>query len=128
MSKWNKGAARPPSEIKELPKKETPPTEEIKKMKYRQVIADILEGMPQGKAFKKAGCSSKMGATPLFKECLAEIPDSWLLGRITEIARKADARASLNAIQMLFKLKDRFPAGKLKIQELGEELEAFQND
>lgn len=106
----------------------SPEAEQLKKERYRKAIVHIIAGDTLVKAFKAAGFAGYHGQmnTPLFKECLAEIPDGWVIARITEIIKQKDARAALQAIQMLMKLKDRFPAGKLKIQELQEELEDLQ--
>jgi len=60
-----------------------------------------------------------------FQDLLGEIKDEEILNRITEILRDADKRSSLTAADMLLKLKDRFPAGKLKIQAYNEELEGL---
>lgn len=102
--------------------------EQLKKERYRKIIAEIIGGSTIGKAFKNNGLAGHHGQmqTPLFKECLAEIPDGWILARLTEIMKQKDSRAALQAIQMLMKLKDKFPAGKLKIQELQAELDDIQ--
>lgn len=62
-----------------------------------------------------------------WKELLATIDDSALMARVREIAlAKEDKRASLQAIDMLMKLKDRYPAGKLKVTEYDEEISSLE--
>ena len=48
-------------------------------------------------------------------QLLAKIKDKPLLDKLGEIANSNDKRAAIAAIQELFKLKDKYPAGKLKI-------------
>lgn len=50
------------------------------------------------------------------------IDDQTLVQRIYEIAQQDDKRAALQAIDMLLKLKDRYPAGTIKIQQYDSEL------
>lgn len=57
-----------------------------------------------------------------FKEVIGMVDDAELIAKVREIALDDDKRASLQAIDMLLKLKDRYPAGKLKVQEYNEEL------
>ncbi len=54
------------------------------------------------------------------------INDEVLVQRIYEIALQEDKRASLQAIDMLLKLKDHYPAGKLKLQTYNDELDAIR--
>lgn len=54
-----------------------------------------------------------------WQELLAQIDDQKLLDKLYEIALdKKDKRANIEAIKELFKLKDRYPAEKTKIQAL----------
>jgi len=50
-----------------------------------------------------------------FQELLAEINDNDILQRFYDILRDDDKRASIQAGVELLKLKDRYPAGKLKL-------------
>jgi uncharacterized protein YeaC (DUF1315 family) len=63
-----------------------------------------------------------------WQELLGQIEDKDLLDRVREIAlAKEDKRASLQAVDMLWKLKDRYPAGKLKVTEYAEEVQRLQD-
>ena len=55
-----------------------------------------------------------------FQELLAEIDDQSILTRVREILLDDDKRSSLVAADMLLKLKDKYPAGKLKLGAFGE--------
>lgn len=69
--------------------------------------------------------SQKLRASGSFKDLLELISDNEIVDKIKEIALGEDKRACLVALDMLLKLKDRYPAGKLKIQEYQEELESL---
>lgn len=102
------------------------------KMTFDEVAAQIARGerVNVGKAMRKAGYTDKVADNPKnvtdskgWKELLAEIDDEPLMARLKEIALDSDKRASIAAIQELMKLKDRYPAGKLKVTEYDEEIE-----
>ena len=61
-----------------------------------------------------------------WKDMLGEIPDSALLSKLLETALSEDKRASLSAIDTILKLKDRYPAGKLKVTQYEEELKQLE--
>ena len=61
-----------------------------------------------------------------FSTVLDQVDDGMLLDELMAIAASSDNRAKLQAIDMLLKLKDRYPAGKLKVQAFNEELERVQ--
>lgn len=65
---------------------------------------------------------------PTFQNLLDLIDDDELLAKAREIALDDDKRASLAAIDMLLKLKDRFPANKLKLSGYQDELGALEDD
>ncbi len=50
------------------------------------------------------------------------IDDSVILGKVYEVALQEDKRMSLQAIDMLFRLKDRYPNKKLKAVSYQQEL------
>mgnify|MGYP001567224638 CR=1 FL=1 len=50
-----------------------------------------------------------------FQELLNDINDKTVLDRIYNILEDDDKRSSLVAADMLLKLKDRYPAGKIKL-------------
>lgn len=60
-----------------------------------------------------------------FKELLAEIDDDVILKKFYQILNEDDKRASLEAGKELLKLKDRYPAGKLKITQYEDELKSL---
>lgn len=62
-----------------------------------------------------------------WNELLESIDDSALLAKVREIALAEDKSSSLKAIDMLMKLKDRYPAGKLKVTEYAEEVQRLQD-
>lgn len=65
---------------------------------------------------------SKVG----WKTLLAKINDEEVLARIYAIATDmSDKRACLAGADMIMKLKDRYPAGKLKVTEYQEELSQY---
>ena len=57
-----------------------------------------------------------------FKRLLDMVDDSVLLAKSYSIAMDQDKRASLAAIDMILKLKDRYPDKKLRFGRLEEEL------
>jgi len=62
-----------------------------------------------------------------WNELLAQIDDNKVLNNISKIANDlTDKRSALSANEVLLKLKDRFPAGKLKVQEYHEELQKYK--
>jgi hypothetical protein len=64
---------------------------------------------------------------PVWKELMSElVNDELIIKRINRALISDDNRAALQAADMLLKLKDRYPAGKLKVQEYNEELERLQ--
>lgn len=106
----------------------------------RLTFDNVMEQVANGerpnisKAARKAGYSKNTLRDPGnitrskgWKELMASIDDTELLARVREIAlAKEDKRASLSAIDMLMKLKDRYPAGKLKITEYDEEISKLE--
>jgi hypothetical protein len=62
---------------------------------------------------------------PGFQALLTKIDDDHILSRIYGILLDDDKRASLQAADMLLKLKDRYPAGKLKVTQYNDELSQF---
>ncbi len=98
--------------------------------KQKSAIAMYLEnGGSQGEAMRAVGYSEKTALNPskvfgqdYFQSLLNEIPDRVLIGKMMEIASDDDKRSALQAVDMLMKLKDRYPANKLKVQQYGEEL------
>ena len=103
---------------------------------YNEVLGQIArnERPNISAAMRKAGYAPStikkqrdVTGSPGWKSLLAQIDDSALLQRVREIAlAKEDKRASLQAVDMLMKLKDRYPAGKLKVTEYDEEIQKLQ--
>ena len=57
----------------------------------------------------------KVTATKTWAWLLAQIKDADILARVYGILLDEDKRSSLIAADMLLKLKDKYPAGKLKL-------------
>ena len=78
-----------------------------------------------GAAMKEAGFSDaystnpkQMMETKTWKELLLDIDDSPILSRIKQLALdKSDKRVSLQAIDMLLKLKNYYPDQKIKYEQ-----------
>lgn len=100
----------------------------------RKTFQGVLEGKSMGMAMREAGYTEAYSKVPQllarskgWKELLATIDDSVILANVFSIATDTeDKRASLQAAHMIFNLKDRYPAGKLKIQAYNEELERLK--
>jgi len=112
--------------------------DELLEKKIRRIVSLVLkEGFSFKDAMVKEGYAISSSRNPSFnltsspvarkvwKEVLDEIDDEEIVTKFKEILRADDKRASLEAGDKLLKLKDRYPAGKLKIQEFEEELNAI---
>jgi len=63
-----------------------------------------------------------------WQQLMAQIDDTDLMQRVVDIALDTqDKRACLAAVDMLMKLKDRYPAGKLKVDQYDSELDALSD-
>lgn len=105
-------------------------------VKQRRVLSLLLDnaGNPKPESVRqlmlRAGYSPSAADNPArtllnapsFQDLLALINEDELLAKVREIALDDDKRASLAAIDMLLKLKDRYPANKLKLQGYQDEL------
>lgn len=99
------------------------------------LVGSIIEGKhkPMGLIAKEAGFGIGIQTNPHiltrskgWMELMAEIDDGEILQRVREIATdKSDKRACLAAADMIFKLKDRYPAGKLKVTQYADELNKY---
>ena len=93
--------------------------------KTLEFVVGIRGEKTMGKAMRKAGFSDaystnpkQMMETKTWKELLLDIDDSPILKRIKELALdKSDKRASLQAIDMLLKLKNYYPDQKIKYEQ-----------
>lgn len=106
----------------------------LAKQRIKNVFNDVAENVSLGKkadvsnTMRKHGYSDssskalKVKETKTWKALLEEVDDNVLLEKLKEIAKDSDKRASISAIQELFKLKDKYPAGKLKVTQYEEEL------
>lgn len=96
----------------------------------------VEEGLPVSKAMIKARYSPATARKPYqltrskaWQEMIAELDDRPVLeGVIRTALDRKDKRAHLQAADMVFKLKDRYPAGKLKITAYKEELDKVSVD
>ena len=78
---------------------------------------------------KSSARSLKVTQTKTWAQLLNEIDDNMLKARLIELAGdKKDKRASLTAIDMLLKLKDRYPAQKQQWQGQLEALSRYKDD
>jgi hypothetical protein len=75
-----------------------------------------------GEIMKEAGYSPSVCTKPKnlttttgWKALLAQVEDKELLQQVYEIALSDDKRSALAAIDMVWRLKDKYPAGKLKL-------------
>jgi len=94
----------------------------------KQVFKNTLESVRKGKManiskeMRKCGYSEstartvKITKTKTWQQCLAKIEDNKILDEFYKIAiGKKDLRAKIEAGKEIFKLKDRYPASKLKL-------------
>ena len=65
---------------------------------------------------------SKLTKSKGWKQLLTKIDDSKLLDRVYETALGKDNRSSLGAVDMIFKLKDRYPDRNLRIGRIDDML------
>lgn len=100
----------------------------LTKARIKKVFDGTMANIANGKApnvsneMLKAGYSPnsakamKITFTKVWQDLLRDVDDEGLLGEIKKIAfDNEDKRAKLQAIDMLLKLKDKYPAGKMKI-------------
>jgi hypothetical protein len=105
------------------------------KTAFKKVMENMEKGNPKtaGELLVESGYSSKASRIPSrvfksdgFKELLDQIDDNAILSRIYQILRDDDKRSSLSAADMLLKLKDKYPAGKIKMGALDERDSVFE--
>lgn len=97
--------------------------------KVKNTFEDVVSGMKPGKAMKKNGYSDAYASNPhqLMKTqgwqfLLDNVQDRDILARIYDILLDTDKRSSLTAADMLLKLKDKYPANKMKMTSYTEEM------
>lgn len=79
----------------------------------------LLAGYSESSAKNPA----QLRRSPAVKEIIEAIPFEPIIGRQVEIALDIDKRAATSAAELLLKLGDHFPAGKLKFQAWSEAVE-----
>lgn len=108
-------------------------------IKQRAAFNNTLEAIKSGKDVElkeimiKSGYSpatarnpeANLTSKPQWNQLLAIIDDQMLLAKLSQIAMDEDKRASIAAIVELFKLKDKYPANKMKVSQYSEELNQF---
>ena len=104
--------------------------------RQRATIQAVIESngtLSVSEAMRRAGYAESTSHNPqyitrlpTFQDLLNGIDDSVVIQRIMRALISDDNRAALQAADMLFKLKDRYPAGKLKVQAYHEEVEKLQ--
>ena len=105
------------------------------KLAFKNMIRAIETGedVSMGKIMVKSGYSKNTAIAPhfnlisrkSFQELLATIDDNVILQRFYDILTDEDKRASIAAGVELLKLKDRYPANKLKVSQYEGELGAL---
>jgi len=105
------------------------------KQAFKILQEEIVAGNvpPMTKIMQRAGFSvatsrrsDRLVHSKGWQELLAKIDDEPLLNKLNSIAiDNEDKRASIEAIKEIFKLKDRYPAGKLKVTQYEEELKEY---
>jgi len=104
------------------------PTENQKQV-FKNVVNKVRKGakISISKEMRNAGYSKRTAEHPSkitksigWQELLATIDEKPLIDRLREISLDKDKRASIAAIQELFKIKDRYPANKIKLTAFDE--------
>ena len=106
--------------------------------RQKTVLNELLASggkRPLSQMMRDAGYSEASARNPqklrkskAFTEVLGQIDDSAVLEAVYETAiDRSDKRAHLAAADMIFKLRDRFPAGKLKVQAYNDEVESIKS-
>lgn len=105
------------------------------KQRIKRVFKDTLKNVSSGKAADVKNTMLKHGYSPssanagkvketkTWKMLLTSIDEEPLLKKLISIALDSDKRASIAAIQEIMKLKDKYPAGKLKLTQYQEALD-----
>ena len=94
----------------------------VSEQKQRKVLNSVMtEGKSMKRAMMDAGysetyahASTNMTETKSWRKILAEVNDENVMSRIYEILEDTDKRASLQAADMILKLKDKYPSNKSK--------------
>lgn len=122
--------------LKELtPKQRRFVTRTIETLNPTQAVKEVYNlGNLGGDPKKRDITASSIGSENLkkpkirlaFEEALKELDDTQYLRELHDLAlSKDDKRAKLQAIDMLMKLKDKYPAGKLKLTQQNEQREQY---
>ena len=105
----------------------------MRQLKTLSILAAAPE-MPMSQAMTLAGYKAaythnphEFKQTKSWNQILSEIDDNEVITEVHGVLVSADARAKLQAADMLLKLKDRYPAGKLKIQAYNEEIQRLSD-
>jgi len=110
-------------------------------LSQKETFNEVMRQMASGerpnvsKAMRKVGYKRStwkrppnLTASKGWQELLDSVNDDALLDKVRKIALADDSNTALRAIDMLMKLKDRYPAGKLKVTEYAEEVQRLQID
>ena len=110
-------------------------------IKQKLAFKELLQALQSDKSFHMKEIMLKAGYTETtaqrpdanltskagWQQLLAKIDDSKLLAELYELALDPDdKRAKLTAIQEIMKLKDRYPAGRLKVSAYQDNLKELQ--
>jgi len=102
------------------------------KLRIKKVHDRVMEQVSSGQqpnvsqAMREMGYSEtsvraqKVTKSLTWQELMGEVDDSLIVGQVYKVLMGQDARATLQAADMLLKLKDRYPANKIKAGVLDE--------
>ncbi len=109
-------------------------------IRQKTTFDELLKAIQSGQPFSwkavmtKGGYSKNTAVCPEynlvskegFQQLLSKIDDAAILAKVYTIIFGEDSRSSLNAADMIFKLKDRFPAQKSKVVGLFDTLSSLE--
>jgi len=109
----------------------------LSKKRIKDVFNDSLKNVRSGKMANVSGIMLQHGYSPssaralkvtqtkTWQDCLAQIDDDEIIKKFQEIVRSEDKRSAIAAGIELLKLKDRYPANKMKLSAYKEETEGI---
>jgi len=94
----------------------------------KKIVENAIQGNPKsaGQILRESGYGkialqpSRILDSKGFQQLLAQVDDKVIVGKVYDILQDDDKRSSLAAADMLLKLKDRYPAGKMKLGTFNE--------
>lgn len=109
-------------------------------IKQKLAFTKLVETIKDGKPVKMKEIMVQSGYSPIsainpglnltnkvgWQQLLSKIDDSVILEKINYIMLEGDSRSALTAADMLLKLKDRYPANKIKMTAFDERDKVLQ--